>query len=213
MDTLDKLFGGETKVKLFRLFLLNADIDYTFKELVSRTQAEPAEIKKLLNNVFLPLGLVKKGPTVREIPLKSKKIPLVKKVNDVGYALDQRFPYLHALKTLIITVTLKADQSLLKRFANVGKVKLFMASGVFLQEWDTRVDLLIVGDELNHPKLEKIISTLESEVGKEITYSIFTVEEFEYRLGIHDRLIRDIFDSPHSTLIDKLGIEPPPSVQ
>ncbi|HEY4478543.1 MAG TPA: hypothetical protein VI775_01740, partial [Candidatus Paceibacterota bacterium] len=77
---------------------------------------------------------------------------------------------------------------------------------VFIQEWDTRIDLLIVGDDLNIHRLETVMQSIESEVGKEISYSVFDTEDFEYRLGIHDRLIRDILDSPHTVLIDRIGI-------
>ena len=102
---------------------------------------------------------------------------------------------------------MNADDNLVKKFSGVGRLKLFIASGVFIQEWDTRVDLLVVGDELNLNRLENVIKTIESEVGREISYSAFETSEFEYRHGMHDRLIRDILDFPHTTLVDKLEIE------
>ena len=77
---------------------------------------------------------------------------------------------------------------------------------MFIQEWETRVDLLVVGDDINMAKLESVMKVIESEVGKEIAYSAFETEDFEYRVGIHDRLIRDILDSPHTVLIDRIGI-------
>jgi hypothetical protein len=126
----------------------------------------------------------------------------------LGYQLDSKFLYLQPLKNLLVTASLHADENLVKKLAPVGKLKLLMASGVFLREWDTRVDLLIVGDELNMAKLETIMKNLEAEVGKEMIYSAFETEEFEYRYGIHDRLVRDIIEAPHTTLIDKLGLEP-----
>jgi hypothetical protein len=88
----------------------------------------------------------------------------------------------------------------------VGRIKLFIASGIFIQEWDTRVDLLVVGDDLNLSRLDVVMKSLEAEIGKEIIYSAFETSDFEYRYGMHDRLIRDIFDLPHTTLVDKLGI-------
>jgi len=112
------------------------------------------------------------------------------------------------LKNLLITASLRADESLTKKFAKSGKLKLLLASGVFLHEWDTRVDLLIVGDELRMDNLEKVVSIIEAEIGKELSYSAFDTEDFQYRLGVHDRLIRDILDSPHTILVDKLGISP-----
>ena len=91
--------------------------------------------------------------------------------------------------------------------ANI-KIKLFIVAGVFTQNWDSRVDLLLVGDDLNLAKIESVIKTIESEIGKEISYSAFETQDFEYRFGIHDRLVRDILDYPHVTLLDRLGIEP-----
>ena len=103
---------------------------------------------------------------------------------------------------------MNADESLVKKFNGIGKIKVFLASGVFLQEWDTRVDLLIVSDDINMVKLDTAIKNLEAEIGKELSYSAFETEDFEYRLGVHDKLVRDILDSKHILLVDKLGLSP-----
>ncbi len=203
MDTLAQLFGSATKVKLMRLFLFSPEEAFSLSEVVRRIKASSIEVRKELSRL-IATGIVKKRSVVREIATRKGNIS--RKVHDLGYSLDQRFLYLQALKNLLITVSLHADDSLVKKFANVGRLKLFLASGVFIREWDTRVDLLIVGDELNMVRLEAVMKTLESEVGKEISYSAFTTEDFEYRLGIHDRLIRDILDAPHTVLIDKIGL-------
>ena len=104
-------------------------------------------------------------------------------------------------------VSLHADEALVRKFQSVGKIKFFVASGLFIQEWGTRVDLLIVGDDLNLNRLETVIQSIEADVGKEIAYSAFETGDFEYRWGMHDRLIRDILDFPNTTLVDKLGID------
>ena len=124
----------------------------------------------------------------------------------IGYVLNAKFPYLDPLKNLLTITSLSADESLAKRFAGVGKVKLVAVAGVFIQNWDSRVDLLIVGEELNLVKIENIIKGIESEIGKEIAYSAFETQDFEYRMGIHDRLVRDILDYPHVALLDRLGV-------
>ncbi|MEK7213654.1 MAG: hypothetical protein AAB637_00855 [Patescibacteria group bacterium] len=206
MEILAKLFGNATKVKLMRSFLFNQDKAYTLSEIIERTKANKREVKRELSEL-IKIGITKKRPVIREIHSKRGKKIQIKKVNDTGYFLDQKFPYLQALQNLLITVSLHADEALLRKFASVGKIKLFIASGVFIQEWDTRVDLLIAGDNLNLSRLDHVIKSIESEVGKEITYSAFETSDFEYRYGVHDRLIRDIFDFPHTVLINKLEIE------
>ena len=206
MEILTKLFGNVTKVKLMRLFLFNPDNAYSSSEIVERSKSSSKEVRKELAGL-INVGIVRKRAITREIHTKKKKKIVVRKVNDVGYFLDQKFPYLQALKNLLITVSLHADDSLVRKFNSVGRVKFFVASGLFIQEWDTRVDLLIAGDDLNLNRLDAVIKSIEAEVGKEITYSAFETSDFEYRYGIHDRLIRDILDFPHTTLVDKLGID------
>lgn len=206
MEILAKLFGNATKVKLMRSFLFNQDKAYTLSEIIEKTKANKREVKRELSEL-IKIGIAKKRPITKEIHSKRGKKIQIRKVNDMGYFLDQKFPYLQALQNLLITVSLHADEALLRKFASVGKIKLFIASGVFIQEWDTRVDLLIAGDNLNMSKLDNVIKSIESEVGKEIAYSAFETSDFEYRYGIHDRLIRDVFDFPHTILINKLEIE------
>jgi hypothetical protein len=208
MEILAKLFGNAAKVKLMRLFLFNPETFYSPKEIIKRTQLSSAEIKKDIS-ALMTVGMVRSREITREpaassLSAKSKKKPVVKKI--VAFGLNQKFAYLAALKNLLITASLKADESLVKKLAKSGKLKLLLASGVFLHEWDTRVDLLIVGDELHMDNLQKAISAIEAEIGKELSYSAFETEDFEYRLGVHDRLIRDILDSPHTILIDRLGL-------
>ncbi len=205
MEILVKLFGSMTKVKLMRFFLFNQETVYPMSDIVIRVRTAQKDVKKEIQTL-INIGLVKKKHAIREVQVKKGKKIQTKKIQDDGYTLDQKFPYLQALKNLLITASLNADDSLLKKFSGAGRIKLFIVSGVFIQEWDTRVDLLIVGDDLNFNRIDLIIKSIESEVGKEITYSAFETTDFEYRYGMHDRLIRDIVDFPHVTLVDKLEI-------
>ncbi|MDB5259229.1 MAG: seg, partial [Candidatus Taylorbacteria bacterium] len=133
---------------------------------------------------------------------------VMKKMHGLAYSLNTRFAHLDPLKALLTISSISPDESLAKRFASIGRLKLLIAAGVFIQNWDSRVDLLIVGDELSLPRIESAIKSIEAEIGKEIVYSAFETQDFEYRLGIHDRLVRDILDYPHTTLVDRMGIEP-----
>jgi DNA-binding Lrp family transcriptional regulator len=206
MEILAKLFGSTTKVRLMRMFLFNEDNAYSFSDIAERTKSQTKECKREINGL-LNIGLIKKKQIIKDLNIKKGKKIQIKKIQEIGYLLDQKFPYLQALKNLLITVSLHADDNLVKKFATVGRIKLFLASGVFIQEWDTRVDLLIVGDDINFTKLDAVIKSIEAEVGREIVYSAFETEDFEYRYGMHDRLIMDIVDFPHATLVDKLGID------
>ena len=207
MDTLKALFGSEVKVKLLRLFAFNPQTPFLLKELITRTLASTGAIKRELK-ALAAAGLIKKRLVSKEVRFRKNEKESVRKMKGAGYSLNEHFPYIDPLKNLLSVTSLQADESLAKRFTNAGKIKMLVASGVFIQNWDSRVDLLIVGDELNLHKIEAVIKVIESEIGKEIAYSAFETLDFEYRYGIHDRLVRDILDYPHVTLLDRLAIEP-----
>lgn len=207
MDTLTALFGSETKVKLLRLFLFNQEIPFLPKELAYRTKSAPSQIKKELN-LLIKADIIRRRNVLKNIEGRQGDKIIFKKAKGTGYLLNKDFPYLESIKNLLTVASLNADEHFIKRFTNVGKIKLMVASGVFIQNWDARVDLLIVGDELNQNRIEATIKIIESEIGKEISYSAFETADFEYRLGIHDRLVRDILDYTHVTLVDRLGVEP-----
>ena len=209
METLVSLFGSETKVKVLRLFLFNASTPFFLKEIASRTQSLPRQVRKELNVLERADILIKKRQISKDIQMTGRADKITtRKIHGIGYILNEKFPYLDPLKSLLTITSLSADELLAKRFTNAGKIRLLIASGVFIQNWDSRVDLLIVGDELNLSKIETVIKGIEAEIGKEIAYSAFETQDFEYRYGIHDRLVRDILDYPHVTLLDRLGIEP-----
>ncbi|MCO1498232.1 hypothetical protein M3M48_09415, partial [Limosilactobacillus reuteri] len=60
---------------------------------------------------------------------------------------------------------------LAKRFKPAGRVQLLVISGLFIQDSESRLDLLIVGDNLRKNFIQKTITVLESELGKELRYA------------------------------------------
>lgn len=189
MEILTALFGSMPKVKLLRAFLFSNGTPFTLKELVDRTACKSPIILHELN-MLIKADIIRKR----------------KNVKGTSYVINEKFPYLEPLKNLLTVASIQADETLAKRFGSAGRMKLIVAAGVFIQNWDSRVDLLIVGDDLNIHKIETVIKSIESEIGKEIAYSAFETQDFQYRLGIHDRLARDILDYPHVTLLDRLGV-------
>lgn len=212
MDTLTKLFGSGARVKMMRLFLFNPDVTFSIDEIVSRTKCSGRDVRKellLLKNV----ELIKKRTYFRDVAKKVRKKLVVKKVKSTGFHLEAKFPFLNSLKNLLTVVSLDTNEDLVRRFSSLGRVKLLLVAGVFTQEWDSRVDLLVVADGLSPQKAENIIKGIEAELGKELSYTALDTADFEYRLNIHDKLVRDILDFPYKALVDKIGLhEPAPKV-
>ena len=206
MDILGKLFGNPARVKIMRLFLLNPLTPFDIVEVSekSKTKRELARKEAALLEL---VGLVKKKTFFKEISTKkhSKK---VKKQRVSGWVLDESFPLLFPLKNVLMSGNpLNRREELVNRFKNCGRLKLLVVSGIFVQESDSRVDILVVGDGLEKRAIESALRGLEAEMGKELTYAFLETPEFTYRMGIYDKFIRDIFDYPHEKVMDKLGLQ------
>ena len=195
MEILEKLFGSRERVKLMRLFLFNPDTIFSFSEVSARSATFLGRARKELA-IFLKVGLVKR----RHLRGEGNK-----KGNKSGFILDQNFSYLKPVRNLLIQQILVSDAEIIRRMAkSMNKIKLIIEAGVFIQDLDSRVDFLVVGDGIKHNAVDRAIRNLESEIGKEIVYAVFETADFKYRLGMYDKLIRDILVFPHRKVLDML---------
>lgn len=188
VDTLSKLFGSEPRVKLLRLFLFNPRDTFTVSEIAARSRVPSREVSRELAS-FVGIELITKNSRGRI----------------ASYTLNQAFPYLPALQNLLLNASARADD-IYERIKRVGVVKLVVVSGIFVGEWEGRVDLLVVADKAREEMLKKHIRVLESEIGREIHYALLTSQEFFYRLNMNDHLLRDVLDYTHRIMYDKLDI-------
>ena len=193
METLSKLFGSEAKVKIMRMFLFNPEHVFDVRDISQRTKTNPITVRKEIS-LLQKMRLIKRRKLTR------------KKSNGHGFVLDSHFAYLLPLQNFLINIEPLNPKEIIKKISRLGNIKLIIIAGVFIQEPESRIDLLIVGDHVKKGTLENTIKTLESEIGKELRYTYFTTEDFKYRLGMFDKLTRDILDYPHRKVLNKLGI-------
>ena len=203
METLSKLFGNAAKIKIMRLFLSNDDVIFDNAEISKRTKVSLVNLRKELK-IFESISLIKKRIFYKEVIKKVKGKEVVEKKKTSGWILDPSFSLLAPLKNLLIKGSPVAQKDIINRLKGGGVLKLIITSGVFIQEPDSRVDILIVGDNINNSYLERAISILESEIGQELKYFILETPDFNYRLGVYDKLLRDILDYSHKKIVNKL---------
>ncbi len=207
MEMLGKIFGSQTKVRIIRLFLFNPEKVFDTREIAKRCQSSVSSTTREMRPL-VSAGLIRKKSIVigmRRVGAKEKQERKLK----LGWALDLKFPYLNALQTLVINTVLIKDEEILNRLAGTGQIKLVVVAGVFIQDAESRVDLLVVGDRLKKTLIESRIKKMESEIGKELRYSIFETPDFQYRVSIYDKLARDILEYKHKKIIDKIGVRAP----
>lgn len=202
MEALEKLFGSSARVKVLKFFLFNTGDIFEKSTIVSRTKVSASNVQKELN-LLEKIGLIKKRSFF--ITKENKNGKLSKK-RTKGYETIIEHKLFTSLQNLLVKNSPMTSNALVSRLGRHGKLKLVIGAGVFIQDPDSRVDLLIVGDDIKENTLKNTIAVLESEIGKQLRYTVLTVQDFKYRLGVYDRLVRDILDYPHQIFLDRIGI-------
>ena len=187
-DSLQKIFGSASRLKLLRLFLFNPQHSFTLGEAALRAQVDSTEARAELTNL-----------------VASKLIKKNRRGKVHKYEVSGDFPYLLSLQNLLLNVTSRGEE-VRKRLRTVGNIKLIVIAGMFMGEWEANLDLLVVGDRIKERSFKNQIKKLEAEIGKEIRFAILPSTDFLYRLNMSDKLLRDIFDFPHRIVLDKFDI-------
>jgi hypothetical protein len=199
MDILEKIFNSRERVQIMRFFIFNPDIIFGVNDIFTKTGVSKRIIDSELHNLERA-GLLRRKPY-----FKGQKDLSGDNLRGRGWILNSNFRYLKALENLIISQGLISEQELLRKISSWGKIKFVLISGIFTQNEESRVDVMVVGDNIRNNAVVKSISNLEKEFGKEIRYSVFETGEFKYRLNMHDKLVHDIVDYSHKTLINRLN--------
>lgn len=198
-DPLAILFGNQARVKLLRFFLFNPTQEFTFDDISRRAKLVRRTARTEIN-ALERAGVIKK--LMVYAPHKTKDI----KVRVQGFALNLKFPQLSSLQTFLFETAPINRDTVLKHIRKVGPIDFVACTGIFVREFDRRIDLLIAMKKLNEGRIEVAIRALEADIGIEIRYATFTTEDLKYRVGMHDKLTRDVFDYQYQVLIDRAGI-------
>ncbi len=189
MHTLAKLFSSESRLKLLRLFFFNENIAYTTQDIIFRTKTTSAHVRKEIAALIHARVIRRQGSG-----------------RDVKYRLNKQYKYVDALATFVRDTTVVESRDILTLLRRTGTLRLVVLTGLFSGAIEPKIDLLIVVDKLDERMLSTMIHTIESNLGREIRYAAFATIDFRYRSGVYDRLLRDVFDYPHRTILDKIGV-------
>ena len=131
-----------------------------------------------------------------------RKIKILEKL----YQLNKNWPYLEELKNLVLKISPPSFPQMERRLAKLGRIKLAILTGVFLNIAGTRVDIMVVGDDIDFRRFSDFIKKLETDMGVELRYVVLGLNEFKYRFDMFDRFVRDILEYPHRKVIDKIKV-------
>ncbi len=206
MESLGKLFGSQQRIKIMRLFLFNENEAFDANDVIKRSMVKRADVRKEIN-LLLKIGFLSKKSFSKKIPKKpTKKNPNIdfKTLKTKGWILNYNFDLIKPLRSLLINSELVKNKDITKRLKKSGTIKLLILSGLFIQDFDRNLDILVVGDKLKRDLLKREITKLESEIGRELSYAVFDSSEFDYRIKMYDKLVRDVIENNHMVLVDKI---------
>ncbi|MCF7795134.1 hypothetical protein K9M50_02145 [Patescibacteria group bacterium] len=225
---LSHLLGSNARVKILKLFLLNGEEKYYIRQIardlglqVNSVRRELENLEKfglllaepasyqiddylLNNNINSKSGeenRLEKAKLMEKKELKKETTKQEKKY----YRLNKNFVLYNEIKALITKSQILAGKNFIKSLQKISQPKYLALTGIFVNQ-DFPIDIFIVG-RVNRKKLEKTISDLQKEIGKEINYSIMDLKEFNYRQEITDIFVYDIMQCKKITLINDLSPE------
>lgn len=176
MTTLQDLMISRVRVKILELFFSQADEMYFVREITRNIKEEINAVRRELDRM-IGFGL-----------LKSEQ-----RGNRLYYYLNPRYSYFQELQQMVAKSTgLGKEIRRLRR--KLGSVDFVMFSSRFasgMKERHGDVDMLVVGDVVL-PELEVLVKAEQQRIEREINYTVFSPEEFEFRKTRRDPFIMDV---------------------
>ncbi|MEA1925655.1 MAG: hypothetical protein U9M90_00210 [Patescibacteria group bacterium] len=189
-NSLEELFGSRERWRLIKLFLLNEKEKFTAQEIAKRNKVNGRKTVRILEQLTRANFICKRMKDKRKY-----------------FILNRQFPFFRELKDLVVRSNIYPQCKSLGKIKTLGKIKLGLISGVFINYPKSKTDLLIVGDSISHAKMKHLLEDLEAEMGREINYSLMSSSEFKYRTNMFDKFIMEILDSPYEVVVNKIANE------
>jgi len=183
----DTLFGSKARSRLIRFFLLNPGAEFSVLEVSEKTLISRPEASR-------ELARLAKMKLVTERSRKGRKC----------FVANENFPFYTELKSLVSKLNVHAQSQVFRKLKIVGEVKLILISGLFLNYPKSKVDMILVVNNVNRTKLKHAIAHLEAEVGKEIRFVLMNMEELHYRLNMLDRFFIEFLEAPYEEVSNKV---------
>jgi len=201
---IEQLFGSKTRVKLLQLFYSNPNRAFYVREITRKIDEQINSVRRELANL-LSIGIIASDNTNHRL----------------YYEVNQTYEFYEPLRTIFggAPVTTQVDEDAVVQqettptattaerngLKALGNIEVALFTGQFTRDESSGIDMLVVGD-INQHALQKFVSELETQEGKDIRYTVMSTQEFNYRRQIKDRFITTVLASKKQVLVDKNSI-------
>lgn len=191
---IEHLFGSKTRVKLLHLFYTNPNRSFYVREITRKIDEQINSVRRELSNL-LTIGIIKSDTSG----------------NRLYYEVNQAYGHYDALRSIFNGIK-KSEKSaevegsgddLTSLLKACGQVQLAVLTGSFVRDTAVPIDVLVVGD-VNRHRLEKVMTKLEQDEGRELRYAVFTREDYDYRQSLNDRFLGTVASAKKTVLIDDI---------
>lgn len=186
---LEKLFGSKTRAKLLQLLFTNPDKSFYVREMTRVIEEQIHSVRRELLNLE-SIGIIKKETFD----------------NKIYYSANKKHPYCHPLVELFNKKfdVERADDIRQPSWEDYARpVKNYLKALLVTNRLPGQdgIDLLIIGDDQTK-KLTHWAELVEKKLGKPINYVIMSLDDYNYRVNVRDRFIREIMEMEESDRLD-----------
>ncbi len=208
---LNKLFGSLARVKILKFFLVNPDESFYIRQIARDLGLQLNSVRRELDNLeafgllISSNQIVNKTEQSKKIITKTKKKVATNKTDKKYYKVNKDFILFEEIKALFVKAQVLYEKDFSDKILRVGKPKLMILSGFFVNLDNAATDILIVG-KVNKTKTLQMIKELEAELGRELNYTIMDMKEYVYRRDITDVFLYEILENKKIVVLDDLEI-------
>jgi hypothetical protein len=204
---IEQLFGSKTRVKLLQLFYSNPNRSFYVREITRKIDEQINSVRRELANL-LNVGIITSDTNNNRLYYEVNQsyeyydpfLAIFGKDGTGGVT-----PVKNSKKTTTPTAAATGSSSDADRMKALGHLEVVIYTGQFTRDEASGIDMLIVGD-INQNALQKFVTELEIQEGKDIRYTVMPMTEFTYRRQIKDRFLTTVLDSKKQVLIDASGL-------
>jgi len=189
---IEQLLGSKTRVKLLQLFFGNPNRSFYVREITRKIDEQINSVRRELSNL-LSIGIISSDTTN----------------NRLYYEVDQKYEFYEPLKTIFGNNTNEDAQTAnggrKDEFKALGNVDIVLYTGQFTRDNTAGIDVFIVGNTNAHA-VQKFVTGLEAQEGKELRYTVMSLDNFKYRRQVKDHFLANVLAAKKQVLIDRDGL-------
>jgi len=183
---LKNLFSSETRIILLNQFLMNPDQEFYLRQISNKFKLSPRLVSLELKNLHIIDLIVKRVSGNQHHYQINKQHPLFVDLRNIF------------LKTIGLKAVVKNYLEQMKSEIEFAFIYGSMADGS--AKADSDIDLMIIGSSAGR-KFSGLMIKAGNELGREINFNIFSLDEFTNRIRSKDHFISSVMNSPKIFII------------